>query len=563
MSASLLLVLAIAAPLQTPGPAVLDPDDPRILVWYDFDGEDVETGPWTLTAYEDAQGSVVVTTRQRLSGWRSVEIRDVAGDGDFAELQGFFRELDSGTLYVHFALMLAHPGEPANVALAGPSHFRLVRDGIAIWLKIRDGHLLEVTAGEDRELIPLDALTWYGVDLAYHVEKGAYDLEVRSEAGEVLASERDVPNAVGLPGSRVHKFSFIGDTPGRDRSDAVLWVDDLLLVADRPVPRPGPFVAPGRRMLFVDLYRHYREEMLRHPGCPPPLGPDDFGFAEHEAAALRQQGLLEAYDALADRRATDVGAPVPEPLRDRFRAMTDWARGCAAPRRCEGGACAAVLFEAAERLVPGARLYPMSRVLALAEAGRWPEADDLLLEIHRDWARDPRFPALAASLGAARGDLDSTEAWLARADEYLPDTDGDPALSRLWRGEWDQSLARDLRAAFPADWRAALGTALAAEQRYYLTLWRQGPDAAASFATRLVARLEGAGVPPGRWLELRGDALFEAGETVAARESYEAALEGLPDPAPIWVKLSDVHFVLGDLEAERAYRERVHGSLRH
>jgi hypothetical protein len=64
---------------------------------------------------------------------------------------------------------------------------------------------------------------------------------------------------------KVHKFSFIGDTPGRDRSDAVMWVDDLLLMADRPVPRPVPFVAPGRRMLFVDLYRRGAAEA---PGLP-------------------------------------------------------------------------------------------------------------------------------------------------------------------------------------------------------------------------------------------------------------------------------------------------------
>jgi hypothetical protein len=262
--------IALAVP---PGAAAqewtLDPDDPRILVWYDFDGEDVETGPWTLTAFEDAQGSVVVTADQRWSGWRSVEVRDVAGDGDFAELQGFVRELAEGTLYFH-------------------------------------------------------------------------------------------------------EFSFIGDVPGSDRSDAVIWVDDLLLVADRPVPRPGPFVAPGRRMLFVDLYRHYRELLLKHPGCPPPLGPAD-----------------------------------------------------------------------------------------------------------------------------------------------------------------------------------------------YLSLWRQGPEAAAAFATRLIARLEGVGIPTARWLELQGDALLQAGEAGAALASYEAAPAASDRPAPLWAKLSDVHFALGDLAGERDYRERVHGSLRH
>jgi hypothetical protein len=70
-------------------------------------------------------------------------------------------------------------------------------------------------------------------------------------------------------------------------------------------------------------------------------------------------------------------------------------------------------------------------------------------------------------------------------------------------------------------------------------------------------------VAPARWLELQGDAQLQAGDAAAAKLSYQAALDGLPDPVPIWAKLSDVHFVLGDLAAERDYRERVHGSLRH
>lgn len=32
--------------------------------------------------------------------------------------------------------------------------------------------------------------------------------------------------------------------------------------------------------------------------------------------------------------------------------------------------------------------------------------------------------------------------------------------------------------------------------------------------------------------------------------------------APVLLKLSDVHFKLGDLELERYYRERIYGSLR-
>ena len=84
-----LLTLALLVPAAARSQEALPPPgESPILAWFDFEGEAVETGPYTLIAYEDARGSVRLTTRYRLSGFRSVEIRDVAGDGDFAELQG-------------------------------------------------------------------------------------------------------------------------------------------------------------------------------------------------------------------------------------------------------------------------------------------------------------------------------------------------------------------------------------------------------------------------------------------------------------------------------------------
>ena len=106
--APICLVLALFASTRVwSQEALTKSEDSPVLVWFDFEGEAVETGPYTLIAYEDARGSVRLTTRYRLSGFRSVEIRDVAGDGEFAELQGFFREMSEGKLYLHFAVLIA------------------------------------------------------------------------------------------------------------------------------------------------------------------------------------------------------------------------------------------------------------------------------------------------------------------------------------------------------------------------------------------------------------------------------------------------------------------------
>ena len=63
---------------------------PPFLVRYSFDDGAVATGPDTFTVFRNAKGSVQLSTAFHVSGYRSLEIRDVAGDGDFPELQGFF-----------------------------------------------------------------------------------------------------------------------------------------------------------------------------------------------------------------------------------------------------------------------------------------------------------------------------------------------------------------------------------------------------------------------------------------------------------------------------------------
>jgi hypothetical protein len=115
------------------------------LVSYSFDDEHIESGPDTFQIFERSRGTARLSPEFRYSGFYSVELRDVAGDNDFPELQGYFPVLDSGTLQVHFAFMTPEPLEPFNIALAGPAHFTLQPDGIGFWLKNRNGHFYHVS----------------------------------------------------------------------------------------------------------------------------------------------------------------------------------------------------------------------------------------------------------------------------------------------------------------------------------------------------------------------------------------------------------------------------------
>ncbi|HKH49599.1 MAG TPA: hypothetical protein VKM72_33475 [Thermoanaerobaculia bacterium] len=240
---------ALAGPASREAPAAAKPSP--ILVSYSFDDGKTDTGPDTFSVFRNARGNVQLSNAFRASGYQSVEIRDVAGDGDFPELQGYFPERRDGWLVIHFALLVIDPQEELNIALAGPGWFNLNENGISFWLSTRDGDLLHTTDSIPKRLLRLKPFTWYGIDADYDVVRGRYNLEIYEEGIEKPAvSLKDVPNAGAHPGSAVSMFSFIGDK-GEDRSNVVYYVDDVVLATDRAIALP-PFVAPGRRRFLAD-----------------------------------------------------------------------------------------------------------------------------------------------------------------------------------------------------------------------------------------------------------------------------------------------------------------------
>ena len=358
ISESILVVALLCAPC-------LSAEDPRgVLVRYSFDDGLTDTGPDTFAVFQNAKGHVRLAPEIRYGGYRSIELRDVAGDGDFPELQGYFPERKDGALYFHFAMLVANPDQPLNIALAGRSHFSVTEHGIAFWLKTRDAMLFHVSDSIPKKLFRVEAFTWYIVDARLDITRGTYDLTIHKEGvAEPVVALKDQPNSANAPGSSVDKFSFVGSV-FEDDSNVTFYVDDIVLGTDKEVVL-GPFVAPGRRKLFIDRWRETRELMLKNPGCPPVLSFHDFGLSEPPAEG---EATSAAYSA-----------------------------ACAAMK--ENPLAAAKRFRELATQNPQAPIFAIGELAALMKSGdaeaaleRWQELEPLL-------QHDVRYGMLAAMMG--------------------------------------------------------------------------------------------------------------------------------------------------------------------
>lgn len=266
-----LVGLALATPL-TPA------SDEALIARYEFEAKEaLATGPDTFAVFRPLQGDVSLTRLFRFSGEQAVLLRDVPADGEFPELQGYFPERTSGTLVLRFALMSPDPQMPWNVALAGPKRFVLQKDGIAFWLKAEAGVMRHVSDSIPKKLLAIRPYVWYLVEVRYDIDAGRYDLSVREEnATTPQVALRGQPNATASPASSVDKFSFVGDVE-YDAAESTVVVDDIV-IATSPTTELPPFVAPGRRALFVTTY------------LDPQVAAIDAATAQDEALAQIERG---------------------------------------------------------------------------------------------------------------------------------------------------------------------------------------------------------------------------------------------------------------------------------
>jgi hypothetical protein len=338
-----------------------------VLVQYSFDDGLTDTGPDTFAVFQNAKGHVRLVSQIRYSGYRAIELRDVAGDGDFPELQGYFPERAAGELFFHFAMLVTNPDEPLNIALAGKGHFSLKKDGIAFWLKTQNGTLHHVSDSIPKKLFKVEPFVWYVADVRCDITGGTYDLTIRREgtAAPVVALENQ-PNAANQRGSSVDKFSFVGSVY-EDNSNVTFYVDDVVIGTDEKVVL-APFVAPGRRKLFIDRWREARALMVKRPDCPPVLSLSDFGVSELE-------GEFEELPVVAS-----------------------WRAACAQMDGDPAAAASALAQLAVEH--PNAPIFPLSELMALVRAGDATAAAQRWLALDARLDDDVRYGMVAATMGA-------------------------------------------------------------------------------------------------------------------------------------------------------------------
>ena len=561
------LAAAVVLTASAPASASTTRQPRSVLASYSFD-DAIATGPDTFAIWQGARhtgsgrGSVTLSEAFHVSGYRSVEIKDVAGDGDFPELQGYFPERTTGRVFFHFTFLTADPREELNVALAGPRCFQVRKDGIAFWLRTEDGRLVHVSDGVPKTLFAVEPFVWYAVDVAYDVAAGTYALTVRREGvASALVSLRDQPNPARQAGSALDKFSFVG-SPYADRSNVVYYVDDVVIGTDESVTQL-PFVAPGRRKLFVDLFGEYQRRLRERPRCLPLTGLDDLGLGTSDLAGIGRDALLLVAQRLLSDERFDEGATeaLGERVREVFAAAAEWKAGCEA---LDAGDPRAALarFEKASAAEPEARLFSLSAAIALAALRRFPEADERLVRLAGD-RDDARYAVVSAFVGIARGDLDQAEAWLRDPASRVLDREVNPLLALFLKRLPADGLAgfrRALGEAYPD----RLEETLLAEQYYHVQLWKGRFDGARDYALRMDERLRRAGLAATVWGERAADAAFYRGDLSEARELYDAAIRGETDHGALMVlylKMADIAHLTGDLETERTLREHYYGTL--
>ena len=248
------LTLAAVTPAAAwPQPSAGDgnlPDASPVLAEYDFEAP-TPSGPDTFWVRQPADAEVALSTAFRRSGERSLHVSEVDGNRDFAEFLAYFPERREGSVFVQFYLLLTDPEQRFNLGLAGAAWFLSIEPhGHAVWMQTADGFLRHRHEDGWQDLFAPRPFAWYFVDLVFDVDRGRYDLRIYEEGvEEPVLDLRRVPGLNGHPGSSVRYLSFIGDLEDAGRFD--FFVDDLLIASD-PAVLNRPFVAPGRRSLFVD-----------------------------------------------------------------------------------------------------------------------------------------------------------------------------------------------------------------------------------------------------------------------------------------------------------------------
>jgi len=527
-------------------------EDGQVMVYYDFDSALAEVGPDTYHIFKHSHGKVGLSQAYKYSGWRSLKIQDVARDGGFPELQGYFQTINSGQLYFHFAFMVVETHERFNIALAGKSHFRLKKHGIGFWLDNEGGNLRHYVGGEPLALFPLEPFVWYQVDLVYDIDNGQYALNIENEYGQRLVELEASANAVDMPGSTVNMYSFIGDL--EDQQNASYYVDDVILASQQSVDQAG-FIAPGRRKLFVDIWNDYHKVLYGKIQCLPAVQSADLGVDFDVFTDLMAN---QYYDILNQLLAQEYVEPGDWQSNPHLQAIDLWRRGCANMLE-QNWQQAIAEFSAANELIHNARMYRLSLALAYAGAGDYARSDAMFASIQSEWVNEPRLAVAHAMVGMSREDLSSAEQWLTQSALGAWEDGGLEVFEGLYSGFINDNLIEKLQLFDPDNWPELLEQAVITEQYYFALLWQKRNYEAYVYARDMTARLQAMGFVSAKWQERTGDAAFYSQDYEEALAYYEAALSSDGACYCNYLKMADIFHIRGDSTNERKYREMIYG----
>jgi hypothetical protein len=249
-SVTLFALAAAVAAVAEPGQPEATPASP-LLASYDFETPS-PSGPDTYWTRAVDGNEADLSAAFRFAGKRSLRLHETAGNDDFVEFLSYLPERRTGSVFVQFYVLFAEPGERFNFGLAGSRWFlHKGQHGQAVWLQTAAGKLRHQPASGWEDLLVIRPFVWYLVDLAYHVDAGRYDLAIWEEdRREPLLDLRAVRGFADADASSVRFASLIGDL--EDRGSFDVFVDELV-IGSHPSVRLAPFVAPGRRRLFVDM----------------------------------------------------------------------------------------------------------------------------------------------------------------------------------------------------------------------------------------------------------------------------------------------------------------------
>jgi len=528
-----------------------------VLVQYGFDSTlpSVEDG---FYIFENSRGFVEPTSAVRFSGYRALELQEAAVDGTFVELQGVVPPITSGEVLFHFAFLVRNPEEELNIAVAGPAHFYMRRDGIAFWLKTIDGMLFHHSDSLPRRLFKLRANIWYVVDVVFHVEAGTYDLRILTpQAPTPPVLLEDQPNAINAPGSKLAKISFIGDL--EDRSTVHYFIDDVELRAlSTPLrltiptsatggtpahfrtlsapPASAPTTGPERdfiyqgapsfpRRTYFDEYLELKKLELSLPQCLPVTSLRDFGVLP---ALLKSDAVLqqEVRQAMKLPSAQFTSPPI---FTTRVAAgVFLWRRGC--QELIDGK-----IQEARDDLRQGLALLPDAPILQASNAmlanmtKNRPEVEEQLLALSSAWMEDARLPVLLGMLSAYHENFADMREVLTGVATRMGEDNAARLIGTLLVGK--HTGFATLKVMFGENWKQELDDLYIGQSYYFALLFSGRPREAAIFAEKLTVRYATT-LPAQRfWQERQADALVLSGEATAARSLYETILHHCPECA--------------------------------